>query len=382
MNRIDPIDLRLLDGFQRDLPLVERPFVAMGVQLGLDEAEVIARLARMQDEGRISRVGGTVRPNTAGASTLAALAVPEDRIEEVAALVGAEPGVNHSYLREGDWNLWFVATAPDAAALEDLLTRIRDRTCHATLSSTDLTGRPATSIASERAGHQAADATPVDLPGASLPSTWERERGGGLAVAVEAPRLLDLRLVRPFNIDLGFPLAGAPVAMPGERGVEPAVLRPTDRPLLHALSKGLDLTPRPYAALALRLGRDEAAVTSRIAVLLAAGILTRLGVIVRHRALGFTANAMVVWDVPGNTTEAAGRALAGLPGVTLAYERRPVAGVWPYRLYCMIHARTRMQALEVLGTARALPQLRGIDHRVLFSTRCFKQSGARLSEAA
>jgi DNA-binding Lrp family transcriptional regulator len=382
MNRIDPIDLRLLDGFQRDLPLVERPFAAMGVHLGLDEAEVIARLARMQDEGRISRVGGTVRPNTAGASTLAALAVPEDRIEEIAALVGAEPGVNHSYLREGDWNLWFVATAPDAAALEDLLTRIRDRTCHATLSSTDLTGRPATSIASERAGHQAADATPVDLPGAFLPPTWEREGEGALAVAVEAPRLLDLRLVRPFNIDLGFPLAGAPVAMPGERGVEPAVLRPTDRPLLHALSKGLDLTPRPYAALALRLGRDEAAVTSRIAVLLAAGILTRLGVIVRHRALGFTANAMVVWDVPGSATEAAGRALAGLPGVTLAYERRPAAGVWPYRLYCMIHARTRMQALEVLGTARALPQLRGVDHRVLFSTRCFKQSGARLSEAA
>lgn len=388
MNRIDPIDLRLLDGFQRDLPLVERPFAAMGAQMGLEEAEVIARLARMQDEGRISRVGGTVRPNTAGASTLAALAVPEDRIEEVAAIVGAEPGVNHSYLREGDWNLWFVATAPDAAALEDLLTRIRDRTCHATLSSTDLTGRPPTTNASKRAGHEAIGATPVgsdptgNLPGASLPPTWGREREVGLAAAVDAPRLLDLRLVRPFNIDLGFPLAGAPVAMPGERGVEPAVLRPTDRPLLHALSKGLDLTPRPYAALALRLGRDEAAVTSRIAVLLAAGILTRLGVIVRHRALGFTANAMVVWDVPDSATEAAGRALAGLPGVTLAYERCPVAGVWPYRLYCMIHARTRMQALEVLGTARALPQLRGVDHRVLFSTRCFKQSGARLSEAA
>ena len=323
MDRIDRTDLALLDRFQRDLPLEPRPFARIAVKLGLSEAEVIDRLAAMQAAGRIARVGGTVRPNTAGASTLAALAVPEARIEAVAAIVGAEPGVNHSYLREADWNLWFVATAPDTGALAAMLGRI--------------------------------------------------EAASGLPV-------LDLRLVRPFNIDLGFPLAGRPVAMPAGRAVETAVLRADDRPLLHALSDGLDLTPRPFAALAQRLGRDEAAVLSRIEVLLAAGILTRLGVIVRHRALGYTANAMVVWDV-ADASEA-GLALAALPGVTLAYERRPVAGVWPYRLFCMIHARTRMQALEVLGTARALPELQGIDHRILFSTRCFKQSGARLTEAA
>ncbi|MBL9072857.1 AsnC family transcriptional regulator [Tabrizicola sp.] len=325
MDRIDPIDLALLDGFQRDFPLESRPFARIGERLGLAEAEVIDRLSRMQATGRIARVGGTVRPNTAGASTLAALAVPEDRIEAVAAIVGAEPGVNHSYQREDDWNLWFVATAPDAAALEQMLARI--------------------------------------------------EAASGL-------QLLDLRLVRAFNIDLGFPLKGDRVAMPGGRHVETTVLRGDDRPLLDALSCGLDLTPRPWATLALRLGRDETAVLSRIGVLLAAGILTRLGVIVRHRSLGFTSNAMVVWDVPETATLAAGQALAALPGVTLAYERRPIAGVWPYRLYCMIHARSRAEAGEVLATARALPALQGVDHRVLFSTRCFKQSGARLSEAA
>ena len=325
MDRIDPIDLALLDGFQRDLPLESHPYARIAAGLGLTETEVIDRLSRLQAAGRIARVGGTVRPNTAGASTLAALAVPEDRIDEVAAIVGAEAGVNHSYQRENDWNLWFVATAPDAEALAAVLARI--------------------------------------------------ETASGLP-------LLDLRLIRPFNIDLGFPLRGDRVAMPGKRGVETAVLRADDKPLLDALCRGLDLTPRPYATLALRLGRDEIAILSRIGVLLAAGILTRLGVIVRHRALGFTSNAMVVWDVPEAATLAAGQALAALPGVTLAYERRPVAGVWPYRLYCMIHARSRAAAEEVLATARALPALQGVDHRILFSTRCFKQSGARLSEAA
>lgn len=323
MDRLDPIDLALLDSFQRDFPLDPRPYAQIAVRLAHSEADVIDRLARLQATGRIARVGGTVRPNTAGASTLAALAVPEDRIGQVAAIVGDEPGVNHSYLREGDWNLWFVATAPDRAALGQILARI--------------------------------------------------EGASGL-------RLLDLPLVRPFNIDLGFPLTGGPVTMTGRRHVRTAALLDSDRPILHALSEGLDFDPRPFARLARRLDLDETALIARIGVLLAAGLLTRLGVIVRHRALGFTANAMVVWDVAD--TSRAGPALAALPGVTLAYERRPVKGIWPYRLYCMIHARTRPQALEVLAAAQALPVLAGADHRVLFSTRCFKQSGARLQQVA
>jgi len=378
MDRIDPIDLALLDGFQRDFPLESRPFARIAQRLGLSEAEVIDRLSRMQAMGRIARVGGTVRPNTAGASTLAALAVPEERIEAVAAIVGAETGVNHSYLREDDWNLWFVATALDAAALAAMLARIGARVAPV-LSGANPSpdGASLPRVGREGGSPSIRGADPVNVSPNPSP-----RRGGEVPGPAVAHQLLDLRLVRSFNIDLGFPLKGERVAMPGRRGVEATVLRGDDRPLLDALSGGLDLTPQPWAALALRLGRDETAILARVAVLLAAGILTRLGVIVRHRALGFTANAMVVWDVPEAATLAAGQALAALPGVTLAYERRPVAGVWPYRLYCMIHARSRAEAGEVLAAARALPALSGVDHRVLFSTRCFKQSGARLSEAA
>ena len=58
----------------------------------------------------ISRLGAVVTPNTAGASTLAAMAVPADRLDEVADIVSAEPGVNHNYEREHAFNLWFVVT--------------------------------------------------------------------------------------------------------------------------------------------------------------------------------------------------------------------------------------------------------------------------------
>ena len=44
----DGLNLRLMDEFQRDLPLVPRPYAAMGEALGLTVAEVLARLARLQ----------------------------------------------------------------------------------------------------------------------------------------------------------------------------------------------------------------------------------------------------------------------------------------------------------------------------------------------
>ncbi len=323
-DRLDPLDRRLLDEFQRDLPLVPRPFAAIGGALGMAEDEVIARLSHLQARAMIARVGATVRPNTAGASTLAAMAVPEARIEEVAAIVGAEPGVNHSYLREDGWNLWFVATAPDAAALDAALARIG--------------------------------------------------RATGL-------RVLDLRLVRPFNIDLGFRLAGAG-AMPAPRPLAAERMGESDRPILQALTTGLPLVPRPFAALAESLGRGEAEVIARIAELSQAGILTRVGVIVRHRAVGWSANAMVVWALPEDRIAAAGAALARHPGITLCYQRRTVPGVWDYPLYSMIHARSRAEALAVLAGAAALPELAGATHRALFSTRCFKQTGALLKADA
>lgn len=325
MDRLPALDRRLLDEFQRDLPLVPRPFAEMAAVLAVSEAEVLARLTALQAAGTIARVGATVRPNTAGASTLAALAVPEARVDEVAALVGAEPGVNHSYLREDVWNLWFVATAPDAGGLAASLQRIGAKT--------------------------------------------------GL-------RVLDLPLLRAFNIDLGFRLGGARAALGLDAGADETALREGDRPLLQALSKGLPLVARPFAQVAQDLGWPEAAVIARVRALAAARILTRVGVIVRHRAIGWAANAMVVWQVPEDRIASAGAALAAHPGVTLCYQRRTVPGLWPYGLFSMIHGQSRVQALAVLAEAADLPALADLPHRPLFSTRCFKQTGALLHPEA
>lgn len=318
----DPLDRALLDDWQRGFPVTARPYTALAQALGTTEQGVIRRLQAKLDAGQITRVGATVAPNTISASTLAAVAAPESRIEEVAAIIGEEPGVNHSYLRENEWNLWFVATGPDRVHVDAALARIGRRS--------------------------------------------------GL-------RVLDLPLVRPFNLDLGFSLRGEATSRPVTPPPDTSVLQEGDRDIVQALTTGLPLTSRPYAEIGDRLGREMDDVLARIRTLIDARIIARLGVIVRHRALGWRANAMVVWDLPSAAIDRAGPMLAAQPGITLCYERRPVPGVWPYRLYCMIHARSRAEALDRLQSVAALPELADAPHLALFSSRCFKQTGAMVA---
>jgi hypothetical protein len=87
---------------------------------------------------------------------------------------------------------------------------------------------------------------------------------------------------------------------------------------------------------------------------------------------------MVVWQVPEADVDRAGEALAAAKGVTLCYQRRPHDRHWPFNLYCMIHARSRDEALSTLGRAAVEAGIATTPHRVLFSVRCFKQTGAMI----
>lgn len=125
---LSAIDRRLLDDYQHDFPLDPQPFATIADELGVSEAKVIERLAYLKRFGALSRVGAVLRPNRVGASTLAALAVPAERLEAVAAIVSAFPEVNHNYEREHEYNLWFVVTARDRASVDRVLADIADAT--------------------------------------------------------------------------------------------------------------------------------------------------------------------------------------------------------------------------------------------------------------
>lgn len=125
---LDLIDRRLLDEFQQGFPLVAQPYAVLAEALGIDEDEVLERLARLRRSGAVSRVGAVIKPHSVGASTLAAMAVPADWLERVAELVSGYPEVNHNYQRDHRLNLWFVVTAAHAEDVAAVLADIRRRT--------------------------------------------------------------------------------------------------------------------------------------------------------------------------------------------------------------------------------------------------------------
>ncbi|NIP73635.1 MAG: Lrp/AsnC family transcriptional regulator [Gammaproteobacteria bacterium] len=127
-NALSELEKQLLNDFQHDFPVTPRPYADIAERLGVTEDEVLAALHELRARGAVSRVGAVFRPNRVGVSTLAALAAPEERLEEVAALVSAYPEVNHNYEREHRFNLWFVVTARDEQRLREVLADIERRT--------------------------------------------------------------------------------------------------------------------------------------------------------------------------------------------------------------------------------------------------------------
>lgn len=335
MQGLSDLEFRLLNDWQRDFPLVPRPYADLADRLDCDEALVLERLANLKEQGHVSRVGAVFRPHVLGWSTLAAVACPAERMDEVARVIDGFPEVNHNYEREHVYNLWFVAAAATRERVAEVLARI----------------------------HRLTGLKPLDLP-----------------------------MVADYHIDLGFELgaggkrrrshqdaAGSPVDTAALR----SRLESADYAVAAALENGLELIPRPYAPLAARCGMSEAVFIARLERLLQLSVIRRFGVVVRHRELGYTANAMVVWDIPDARVAEVGRQLAAQAGVTLCYQRPRRLPDWPYNLFSMVHGRDRdavlAQVERLREHIRTTLGLEAVRCQPLFSRRRFKQCGARYS---
>jgi DNA-binding Lrp family transcriptional regulator len=315
------LEFKLLNDYQRGFPLVAHPFAELARRLDVEEATVIETLQSMHQRGLVSRIGAVFRPNVVGVSALAALAVPSERLDEVAARVSALTEVNHNYQREHHFNLWFVATASSVAHLNAVF------------------------------------------------QTLELDCGCG--------PVLVLPLLEQFHIDLGFGLATAAlphlqneISVPTE--VAAIELSGSERALMAVLQAGLPLIAQPFAA----LGWAEKETIALLAHWTTTGVIKRFGVVVRHHELGYTANAMVVWDVPDALVSQVGIRLANSGRVSLCYRRPRALPHWPYNLFCMVHGKDRQEVARRIAT---LVQTCGLDaypHEILFSCRRFKQCGA------
>ncbi len=144
-----------------------------------------------------------------------------------------------------------------------------------------------------------------------------------------------------------------------------------DKEVISRIQGDLPLVPRPYAAMAEKIGITEGEFIKRIKDLRRRGALRRFGATLRHQEAGFSSNAMVAWVVPDDRVEGIGKILARFKEVTHCYQRRPQKD-WRYNVYSMIHGSNHEQCYEI---AERMSRFTGIDEYVLlFSKREFKKT--------
>ncbi|THB68774.1 MAG: Lrp/AsnC family transcriptional regulator [Desulfovibrio sp.] len=110
---MDTIDRKILDMIQTGFPITPRPYADIGAEMGITEAEALARVRALKQGKIIRRLGGNFQSKKLGwRSTLCAAKVPEDRIDDFVAEVNRHPGVTHNYLRANEFNIWFTFIGP------------------------------------------------------------------------------------------------------------------------------------------------------------------------------------------------------------------------------------------------------------------------------
>lgn len=295
-----------LVALQRGIPLTERPFEDLGAALGLSEEALLALVRKLLNEGDARRFGAVFDARRLGyRSALCAMTVPRVRMAEVAAKVAAVRGVTHAYERGWpaelpntlpggpagrSWpNLWFTLAAPSAEFVQELET---------------------------------------------------------LRAACQPYAIHELPATRRFKIDVVFdvrtrdrderveprmPLAKASASVVELNGDEKAIVR--------LLEGDLPVCARFFEPLAQQAGLSEAALLEQVRAWQASGVMRRIGLLLRHREIGFKANGMCCWDMPESEVMEAGRRVAACPEVTHCYER-PAMDIFPFRLYAMVHTAT------------------------------------------
>ncbi|MBL7077112.1 MAG: hypothetical protein ISS31_06555 [Kiritimatiellae bacterium] len=335
----------LLVALQRGIPLKRRPFAVLGKSLGLSEEEVLTTLRTLFEEKRARRFGAVFDVRRLGyVSALCAVDLPEDEIESRAAALKPYIGITHCY--ERGWPPELLADGPGGGG------------------------------------------------GAHVPNLWfTLARLEGLfqkelaeIEAILAPhRLLVLPAIRRFKIDVVFDpsrrnraeiFPGLDLAGPDHEGADLKFsdFSEQDKATVRALQGNLPLSEAPFDEAAAELGCDPEDLLSKLRTWSAQGVLRRVGVILRHRNMGFKANGMCVWKVDRDHALEAGRALASFPQVTHCYQR-PRDPDFDFDLYAMIHTRAWPTTIELFELLQEKAGLKG--GRVLCSLREFKKASPK-----
>ena len=321
---IDATTLQLLDLMQDHYPLVERPYQALGEQLGISEDDVLERLSQARAAGVIRQICGIFDTKALGySSALVAMRIAPEHLKRAVRILNAHPGVSHNYRRNHEFNVWFTVAMPPGADLDAVIQRLHEM---ALAEST----RPMPTL------HLFKIAVTLDMTGGRALD----ERG--------TPEYTEERRAKAKTR----PLDDADIAF------------------IRATQGDMPDVAEPFAAIGAAIGMTGVEVIARGQQMIESGHLRRFASIINHRQAGFRANGMAVWNVPPERTLEFGRFVAGYRNVSHCYQR-PTYADWPYSVFSMLH-HAKVSGVE--ETAAAIARDTGVtDFRILYSTTEYKK---------
>jgi DNA-binding Lrp family transcriptional regulator len=326
--QIDLFDKQLLNDIQWVFPLVDRPYLEISKRHNMSEDEVMRRIAYMKDIGLIRQINAIFDTRRLGyKSALVAFAVMPDKLDSVANEVNKHPGVSHNYERNHDFNMWFTLAVPPYGDMKRDLDRL-----------------------------------------ASLDGV------------IKYRLLPTLKLYKiGVRLDMVNDDAEKPKPMDEVKQLNPQKIEITenDKFFIRELQKDLKVIPEPFKEMAENLRITTTELFAKAKEYEKNGIMRRFAAILRHRDAGFSANGMIVWQVPDEKIDEIGYKLAAFPQVSHCY-RRPVYSDWQFNLFSMIHARTLEAAEKIAVEMSEIVEIK--DYRILFSSREFKKERVKYFE--
>lgn len=327
---LNEFDRRLLDHLQREVPLTPRPYRDIANALGTTEQSVLERVRALSGAAPapIRQISAIFDSKALGyQSCLVAAKVDALRLREAAEVINEHPGVSHNYQREHAYNLWFtLAVPPDSRlGLDGTVAALRQ-----------LTG-----------------ATQMRL----MPAIKLYKIGVKFDLGVES------------ELALGNDTGAAKTA-----SSMPAPLREVDERVIRALQQHLPVEPRPFDAWAEQVGVNVEALLAAAVRYRGVGMMRRFSAVLRHRAIGVSANAMGVWVVPPAQQDAFGQLAARNSAVSHCY-LRPSYEDWPYSIFTMVHGKTRVDCEAALAAISLATRV--TDYTSLYSVEEYKKVRVR-----
>ena len=321
MTQIPQLELKneVLLRIQKNFPLAKKPFLNIANELHTTEERVLEILNEAKRDGIIRQTSAIFDTKKLGyKSSLVAFEIEEKDIPNAVKILNSHPGISHNYERNQSFNIWFnIAVAPNS------------------------------NLGLEKS---------IEI----------------LAKKTNAKNYIILPTLKLFKISVKLDTTNKEEKQ--EKLIQKSFtnldLSEYHYKFIKLLQQDIEFKSEPFKFIVDQLNISYDELFKIIQEFINSGVMRRFASILNHRKAGFSANAMVVWDIDEKKSQDIGEIAASFSAVSHCY-LRPQYPNWKYNLFTMIHGKTEDDTQKTIEDIANKIEYR--DKMALYSSKEFKK---------